>query len=218
MLYFIKKIIWTIITLVIVVSILIFSTNIYVLKTGNDFIIDDLEKTEYSVILTFGASVYGNKVSPVLAKRLDKVLEVYNQKSAEKIIVSGDHQSNDYNEVQAMKDYLVNNGIPEEKIVMDHSGIDTYYSVLGIKGNFSNGKFLFVTQEEHLKRALYYAKKLGIDAVGIPCDNYEAEEYEHQRKREFLARIKAFVLCDIFNGDIEKFNRILRVMFDETID
>ncbi len=218
MLKIIKNFIWTVITLVIVVSIMIFSANIYVLKTGADLVVDKVEKSEYSTILTFGASVYGKKVSPVLAKRLDKVYEIYIVNGAEKIIVSGDHQSNDYNEVQAMKDYLINKGIPEEKITMDHSGIDTYYSVARLKENDSNEKYLFVTQDEHLKRALYYAEKNGIDAVGIPCENYEKEEYDYQRKREFLARMKAFALCDIFNCNNEKFDKFMKVVFDENID
>ncbi len=218
MLKIIKNFIWTVITLIILIAILIFTTNIYVLKTGSDLVADNAKEMEYSTILTFGASVYGNKVSPVLAKRLDKVYEIYNANGAENIIVSGDHQSSDYNEVQAMKDYLIKKGIPEEKITMDHSGIDTYYSVARLKNNNSNEKYLFVTQDEHLKRALYYAEKIGVDAVGIPCENYEKEEYEHQRKREFLARIKAFVLCDIFNCNSEKFDKFMRIVFDENID
>lgn len=215
---FIKKLIWTVICFVMLVAILIFSANLYVLKTGSDLIIQDVDKAEFSAILTFGASVYGDKVSPVLANRLDKVYEVYIKKGAEKIIVSGDHQSNDYNEVQAMKTYLVNKGIPEKIILMDHSGIDTYNSVIGLKENGLNDKFLFVTQEEHLKRALYIADKTGVEAVGIPCENYEAGEYEYQRKREFLARMKAFALCDVFKGDINKFDKFMKVIFDENID
>ena len=218
MLKFIKNLIWTVISLIMLITILIFSANLYVLKTGTDLIVEEVDKAEYSAILTFGASVYGNKVSPVLANRLDKVYDIYIKKGAEKIIVSGDHQSNDYNEVQAMKTYLVNKGIPEKIILMDHSGIDTYHSVIGLKENGFQDKFLFITQEEHLKRALYIADKAGVEAIGVPCENYEASEYEYQRKREFLARMKAFALCDVFDGDINKFNKFMKVIFDENID
>jgi len=220
----INKIIWSVLSFVLMVAIFVFSINIYVLDTGGNKVVDDINEAEYSVIVTFGASVYGNRVSPVLAKRLDKVYEVYTKKNVGKIIVSGDHQSNDYNEVKAMKDYLVKKGIPEGIISMDHSGIDTYHSVCGLKKQAADESFMFITQEEHLKRALYYAEKTGVDAVGIMCDNYESTEYEFQKKREFLARMKAFVLCDLFDGEVNKYNSTiekLKVVFNEidsTID
>ena len=101
---------------------------------------------------------------------------------------------------------------------MDHNGIDTFTSVKDIKVNYPDKDFVFVTQEEHLKRALYFAKKLGIEAIGVSCDNYSDEQVEYQTKREFLARIKAFVLCDICKNDTDKLNKLLEMINYENID
>ena len=218
MIKFIKKIIYTLLILSILLASGVFLINLYVLKTGENNIVSEDKLTNVPYVLVFGASVYGNKVSHALSQRLDKTYELYNKGKADKIIVSGDHQTTDYNEVNAMKNYLIKKGIPETDILMDHNGIDTFTSVKDIKVNYPDKDFVFVTQEEHLKRALYFAKKLGIEAIGVSCDNYSDEQVEYQTKREFLARIKAFVLCDICKNDTDKLNKLLEMINYENID
>lgn len=213
-----KNILWTIITFVLLFGLIVFLANLYVVKTGEKKLADinNVENAPY--ILVFGASVRGNTVSHALSQRLDTAYNLYKNNKSDKIIVSGDHIQNDYNEVQAMKNYLVKKGVPENKIFMDHSGIDTFVSVLRLKENYNPDSVIFVTQEEHLKRALYFAKKIDVNAVGVPCENYSDEQFMYQTKREFLARMKAFILCEILDKDIEKFNELLKLVYDEDFD
>lgn len=221
MIRIINKLIYFIITLIIILALVVFGINLYVLKTGEKNIrnVDTVSDAPY--ILVFGASVNGNKVSHALSQRLDMVYDLYKNDKAEKIIVSGDHLLKDYNEVSAMKDYLVKKGIPENYIIMDHSGIDTFNSVSHLKDNFNPESVIFVTQDEHLKRALYFAKKLGVNAYGVACEDYSEEQLNFQQKREFLARMKAFILCEFLNNDTEKLNRInewLKLVYNENFD
>lgn len=213
-----KKLICTVISIILIAALLVIFANFHVIKTGEKKITDlnNIDSAPY--ILVFGASVKGNVVSHVLSQRLDTAYNLYESKKAEKVIVSGDHIQNDYNEVQAMKNYLIKKGIPEDKILMDHSGIDTFVSVLRLKENYNPDNVIFVTQEEHLKRALYFAGKLGVNAVGVPCENYSDEQLAFQTKREFLARMKAFVVCEILDNDIDKFNELLKLVYDEDFD
>lgn len=221
MIKIIKGVICFIISIVLIFSFACFCANFYVLKTGDKNIRnkDTVESAPY--ILVFGASVNGNKVSHALSQRLDTVYDLYKNGKAENIIVSGDHLLKDYNEVSAMKDYLVKKGVPENHIVMDHSGIDTFNSVSHLKDNFNPESVIFVTQNEHLKRALYFAKKLGVNAYGVACEDYSEEQLNYQQKREFLARMKAFILCEFLNNDTEKLEKInekLKLVYNENFD
>ena len=221
MIKIIKKIIYLIISLILVLALAVFSANLYVLKAGEKNIKNKDTVANAPYILVFGASVNGNKVSHVLSQRLDTVYDLYKNKKTEKIIVSGDHLLKDYNEVQAMKDYLIKKGVPESSIVMDHSGIDTFNSVSHLKENFNPESVILVTQSEHLKRALYFAKKIGVNAYGVACEDYSGEQLNYQHKREFLARMKAFILCEIFKNDTEKLDKInekLKLVYNENFD
>ncbi len=221
MIKLIKTFLSFIISLILVLALAVFSANLYVLKTGEKNIRSKDTVTNAPYILVFGASVNGNKVSHALSQRLDTVYNLYSNNKAEKIIVSGDHLLKDYNEVQAMKDYLIKKGVPGNSIVMDHSGIDTFNSVSHLKENFNPDSVIFVTQNEHLKRALYFAKKLDVNAYGVACEDYSGEQLNYQHKREFLARMKAFILCEFLNNDTEKLEKInekLKLVYNENFD
>lgn len=197
MLKVIKKTVTFILWVVLILILTLFLINFYVIKTGKDKIykLDEVPHTSYALV--FGASVYGNSVSATLAKRLDTAVEVYNLKKVDNIIVSGDHGASDYNEVSAMKEYLLKKGIPENKIYMDHSGFETYDSVSRAKTVFNADSITLISQEVHIIRALYIADRIGITSYGVSCDNYSDSELEYQKSREFFARIKAFLQCDL---------------------
>ena len=78
-----------------------------------------------------------NQPSPMLADRLKEGIRLYNEGVSEKIIVSGDHGKVDYDEVNVMKKYLIDAGIPSEDIFMDHAGFTTYDSMYRAKDIFN---------------------------------------------------------------------------------
>jgi vancomycin permeability regulator SanA len=92
-----------------------------------------------------------------------------------------------------MRDYLLDIGLPSEDIFLDHAGFSTYDSIYRAKYVFGAKKVIIVTQEYHLYRALYFANKLGIDAVGVKADNipYRSIMFKNEI-REILARDKGF--------------------------
>lgn len=146
--------------------------------------------------LVLGSRVYANeKVSPVLAGRLDAALELHRAAKVQKFIVSGDHGREEYNEVKAMRDYLVKRGVPVQDVFMDHAGFDTYDSVYRAKHIFQADSLIIVSQLFHLPRALYIAKALDIPATGMSADgdgNYPLKS-SRGSVRESLARLKAFL-------------------------
>ncbi|MBO5407821.1 MAG: YdcF family protein [Clostridia bacterium] len=175
--------------------------NWYVLRVGQALVTDQPQKAD--AIIVPGASVYGTQVSPALAQRLDTAYRLYQDGYAENIIVSGDHGTKDYNEVNAMKTYLVKKGIPQKHIFMDHAGFSTYDTVYRAKDIFQVEQALIVTQTEHLYRALYVANALGLSAVGISAGDYGDSLKQTQRIREVFARVKAFLQCEILHPEPE---------------
>ena len=191
-----KKLVVWLCLLMILGLCLIFSINDWVIESTKDLIIDQTSDLEgYDAILILGAGVSGNSPSPMLEDRLKKGIEVYFQGAASKIIMSGDHSREDYDEVNVMKSYAVENGVPDGDVFMDHAGFSTYDSVYRAKAVFEADSIIIVTQKYHLYRALYIAERLGVNAVGVSAD---LDDYSGQLKRdlrEIAARDKDFFSC-----------------------
>ena len=107
----------------------------------------------------------------------------------------GDHGREDYDEVGAMKDYAIENGVPSENVFMDHAGFSTYETVYRAKEIFEADKVIIVTQEYHLYRALYIAEQLGVDAYGVSSDLNTYAGQSMRDAREVLARCKDWLMC-----------------------
>jgi len=107
--------------------------------------------------------------------------------------MSGDHGKEDYDEVNVMKNFAMQNGISSEDIFMDHAGFSTYESIYRAKEVFDVKKIVIVTQEYHLYRALYIANKLGLEAYGVSSDQRKHTGAVYRELREVLARNKDFV-------------------------
>ena len=98
-------------------------------------------------------------------------------------------------EVNAMKQYALDAGVPEEDIFLDHAGFSTYESVYRAKAIFQVESVLIVTQKYHLYRALYAAEEMGLEARGVDGALQEYIGQEKREFREFLARNKDFLMC-----------------------
>ena len=193
-----KKIIKFILILIIILLVAILGINFYVQVSTKNKIIKDNEYSkieEVDCIVVLGASVWGDTPSPMLEDRLLQAIELYKNNIAPKIIVSGDHGTEYYDEVNTMKNYLLENGIPEEDIFMDHAGFSTYDSIYRAQAIFGAKKIVVVTQEYHLYRALYIAKRLGIEAYGVRTNPRQYAGAVYREVREILARNKDFVKC-----------------------
>ncbi len=173
--------------------VLIFGINFYVKISVNNKIVNiDKINDKYDAILVLGAGLRNGKPSPVLKDRLDTAYEVYESRASNKIIVSGDHGTKTYDEVNVMKDYLTNKGVPSEDIFMDHAGFSTYDSIYRAKEIFQTEKIIIITQEFHLYRSLYIASKLNLEAKGVSATLRHYTGETNFELREILARDKDF--------------------------
>ncbi len=176
----------------------VFGINAYVKSVGNNTILTSKQAAELEdvdCIIVLGCQVKGNgKPSDMLKDRLTRGIELYKSGAAPKIIMSGDHGRKEYDEVGTMKQYAINAGVPSEDIFMDHAGFSTYETVYRAKEIFGADKVVIVTQEYHLYRSLYIAKKLGIKAYGVSSDYHTYIGQSMREYREILARCKDFVI------------------------
>ncbi len=191
-----KRIIKYLIILIIVGISIVLSINFYVILSTKKQIVDlsNLKnKNDYDCIIVLGAGIWGDKPSPMLQDRLDEAIKLYEEGIATKIIMSGDNGREGYDEVNVMKDYAINKGIPSEDIFMDHAGFSTYESIYRAKEIFKVEKAIIVTQKYHLYRALHIGNKLGINVTGVGADPRKYSGQIFRELREILARNKDFI-------------------------
>lgn len=194
-----KKILLILGVILLTVFVYAMGINYYVKYTVMDRIKDTDEIKDVDTIIVLGAKVYDDgRLSLMLKDRLDKTIEVYNKLDIKKVIVSGDSEHKDYDETTKMKEYLINNGIPEESIVVDIYGLSTYDSIYRLKNVYDVNKTIIITQKYHLYRALYIANSLEIDVYGIPSGGEDYFGQTARELREILARNKDF-LTSLFN-------------------
>ncbi|BAO54088.1 SanA/YdcF family protein [Nonlabens marinus] len=168
--------------------------QVYVQQTSSRFIKDDMNELvpAYTGIV-LGASVRPDKsLSPILKDRVDAARLAYEQGKINKFLLSGDHGQVDYDEVNAMKSYLNEQGVPDEDIFLDHAGFDTYDSMIRARSVFKVQKAIVFTQKFHLPRAVYLGRNLGLDLQGYVVDRENFEPSSHLLRREWLANIKAW--------------------------
>lgn len=191
----IKKIIRCLAAFVLLGVMMLFAVNGYVvLLSGDNFAtIKELKEkeTKADAVVVLGAQVKPNgKPSVMLRERLDTGIEIYKAGLTERIIMSGDHGSDDYDEVNTMKDYAIDQGVPSEHIFMDHAGFSTYESMYRAKEIFQAENIIVVTQKYHLYRAIYDAEAMGMQAEGVACDTAVYSGDKYRKFRESIARVK----------------------------
>lgn len=184
--------------LALIAGIYALSVNAYIVNSTKDKILTAEETAELSdvdCILILGARVDGTYLSHMLEDRVKTGISLYELGSAPKILMSGDHGQDDYDEVNAMKDYAKEQGVPSEDIFMDHAGFSTYESLYRARDIFGCKKIIIISQEYHLHRAIYIAGYLGLEAYGVDGQlrPYAADTNIYNTVREFLARNKDFI-------------------------
>ena len=155
-----------------------------------------LSELNAEYIIVPGCGIINNKIpTHLLSDRLDVAIELYVRGLAPKLLFSGDHKEDNYNEVAVMYSYAVEHGVLEEDIILDHSGFSTSETMFRAKDEFGVNRAIIVTQEYHMSRALYLADAAGINALGVCAEGHVFKNQLFYSARELGARPKDFVLC-----------------------
>lgn len=149
------------------------------------------------VAIVFGASVWSDGTpSPMLADRIEGAVSLYQAGLVSKILMTGDNGTEEYNEVVAMENYAIQNGVPEGDITLDYAGFSTYESCYRASTIFGVREAILVTQQFHIARAVYSCQQFGIEAIGLGTPDWERYSGVTMRSavfREMLACVKALL-------------------------
>ena len=171
--------------------------NYVISSTKNQLVTSNAaaEINDIDCIIVLGCGVNGYTPSLMLKDRLDTAIALYKDGAAGKILMSGDHGGQYYNEVGVMKTYAIQKGVPSSDIFMDHAGFSTYESLYRAKEVFSLKKIIAVTQQYHLYRTVYLAHSLDLEVSGVSAKKVRYGGQLYRDFREIFARDK-----DVFNA------------------
>lgn len=154
--------------------------------------VSDISRTDVAIVLGAGLRPDGTP-STYLRRRLDAAAELYARGTVDVILVSGDNSTTQHDEPTAMRDWLVGLGVPEDRVVRDFAGLDTHDSCVRAHEVFGVTDAVVITQDYHLRRALFSCREAGIDVVGLGVSSTSVEPIKAvlYRVREIPASIKA---------------------------
>jgi len=158
----------------------------------------DAPRTEVAVV--FGAGLWDGEPSPYLAHRLDAAAKLYRAGRIEVVLVTGDNSRKDYDEPDAMRAYLTKRGVPDERIVSDYAGFDTWDSCVRAKKIFGVDRAVLISQGFHIRRAVALCQAAGVDSYGIGVDAKHDVTWYYGGTREVFAAGKA-ALDAVFKPD-----------------
>ena len=187
-----KFILFSVIGIVLIIFTILGIEAIFLRHTSEDIYSDISKIPPRETVIVLGASVHSDgKLSPILKDRVDTAIKLYRSNKVKNFHVTGDHRTEDYNEIAAMVSYLRERGIPQNRITSDHAGLDTYDSMYRAGKLFNIENATVVTQEFHLPRALFISDQLGSNYFGFTADQRTYQTEYRLKQREKLANVKA---------------------------
>ncbi len=187
-----RRILMVLIALCLCAALLVTALNAIVMLSAKRHFVsfEEAAENQYDCILVLGCGVRGGRPTMMLRDRLQMGISLYESGASGKILMSGDHGQESYDEVNVMKEYAMDAGIPSCDIFMDHAGFSTYESMYRARDVFCADRILIVTQGYHLYRAVFVARALGLDAEGIAVESSVRYGQVYREVREIAARCK----------------------------
>lgn len=181
----------------------VFGLDQWVAGAAEDRLFHDLASVpDRSVALVLGtAKHFRGRPNLYYDYRIEAAAELFHANKVRAILVSGDNSRADYDEPSAMRDDLVSAGVPKEYIALDYAGFRTLDSIVRAQEVFGLEDFVIVSQQFHCERALYLASSRSIEAVAYAARDVTGPHQRRVRRREVLARTKAWLDVNILGAE-----------------
>jgi SanA protein len=173
--------------------------NLWVRWESGSRVFDGVERIPARKVgLVLGTSKRGPRghSNPYFVNRVDAAAALYREGKVSHLLVSGDNRSEHYNEPEDLRDALIERGVPSGDITLDYAGLRTLDSVVRAKKVFGLRKMTVISQDFHVRRALWIARRYGIDAIGFRAREVPRRWSAKTRLREVAARVK--VVLDLY--------------------
>ena len=132
------------------------------------------QRMNFDYIIIHGCGLKGGlEPTKLLSDRIDKAIEIYNKCKVKPYLIPSGGQGADekISEAQAMKNYLMAHGIPEERILLEDKSTTTRENLLNSKEIIDEygGKkrVALVSSNFHVYRCLRLAKQIGFKCTGV---------------------------------------------------
>ncbi|TDU70785.1 SanA protein [Prosthecobacter fusiformis] len=171
----------------------VWGSHVWVEKTAHDRCYDDVAKVPpMDVALVLGCSPrIGGLTNLFYLYRMEAAAALFRAGKVKAFIVSGDNSTHQYDEPTAMKESLIAAGVPAEAIHCDYAGFRTLDSVVRADAIFDQKRFIVVSQRFHNERAVFLARRRGLEAVGFNAEDVSRSIGLSTHLREYLARVNA---------------------------
>lgn len=202
----IKNIVKFFLLLIVAGIIFIAWANYSIKKDSAPFVsynIADVPEAKTGLLLGTGRTLSNGAPNAYFYNRIQAAADLFKSGKIQYIIVSGDNSTKDYNEPEDMQLALMQKGVHHEKIILDHAGFRTLDSVVRAKDIFGQTKLVIISQKFHNERAVFLARKNGMDAFGYNAADVNKYAGLKTNLREYFAKAKAY--WDLLFGVEPKF-------------
>jgi SanA protein len=195
MLQKIKKFLWhftSVLGLLVLLGLFLPKAIIQLFSLSRTYVVDTVPPTRVAIV--FGAGLLRDgSAGPVLRDRVETAVQLYQRGRVKKLLMSGDNRFVNYNEPEAMRQYALDLGVPDEDIVLDYAGRRTYDTCYRAGAIFQVDAAILVTQSFHLPRALFLCNVLGVESDGVAANNtyFRKASRLYWNTREFFATAQA---------------------------
>ncbi len=185
-------------------TLMVLGCNLWVIISTSDEIyssVDDIDSNTVGMVLGTSKKVAPDQPNLHFEHRLEAAAKLFHAGKVQHLLASGDRDSRYYNEPRDMTRKLMELGVPANAITADNAGYRTFDSVVRARRVFGLRRMTIITDDFHVARALFIAKKEGIDAVALRSEPVDYKLSFKARAREYLARVKA--VLDLYVLDTE---------------
>jgi SanA protein len=173
----------------------IWGVNCWVVRSTRDqvhHVVADLPYRDVGVVLGTSRRTRDGRENLFFRYRINAAVELYEKGKIRHILVSGDNRTREYDEPNAMRQALIESGVPPAAITRDYAGLRTLDSIVRARDVFGLNKFTIISQEYHNYRALFIARHAGLDAVAFCARDVESSEF---RLRNFVREVGARIMA-----------------------
>ena len=177
-----------------ILLLIIWLSHSWVNHSSQKYLFNTVEKIPQSGVgLVLGTSFKTNYGRPNIffKNRMDAAAKLFHEGKVKHLLVSGDNHVDSYNEPEAMQEALIERGVPASAITLDFAGFRTFDSIIRAKEVFGQNQFVVISQPFHNERAIFIARKNGIEAIGYNARRVSTRVSPKTYIREYFARVKA---------------------------
>ena len=171
--------------------IVVFFNSYSIEKAAKNLIYSKIENVPHrktAVLLGMQKKFKNGKINRFYINRIDATVNLYNANKIDVIIVS----RNQGNVVEEVKKDLIKRGIPKNKIILDYAGLRTYDSMYRMYKVYGQKEFIIIAQHKQNERAIYIAKKNGLNAIAFNAGEYSGYNSFRLNMIEKIERTRLF--------------------------